>query len=182
MICRIRASRRRRRVAGAILDRVQLRDPRPDYSPPPPATSRWRVSPALPALKLAGAALVAVLGVAFNDDRLTLWVAAAAAALLSTWAARDLIAPVRVAADLDGVTVVAGFLGHRRLAWDKVEGVRVDTRPRLGIRTETLEIDTGEALFLFGASDLGAPPTEVATALEALRAAGRSGGPGPSGR
>ncbi|HEY3008038.1 MAG TPA: PH domain-containing protein [Micromonosporaceae bacterium] len=163
------------------MDRVQLRDPRPDRSPPPPAERRWRVSPALPALKLGGAALVAVLGVAFNDDRLTLWVAAAAAALLTTWATRDLVAPVRVAADTNGVTVVAGFVGHRRLAWDQIESVRVDTRPRLGVRTETLEIDSGEALFLFGASDLGAPPSEVATALEALRSAGPADGPGASG-
>jgi hypothetical protein len=159
---------------------VSVRDPRPDSSPSsPPAARRWRVSPALPALKLAGAALLAVLGVAWGDDRLALWAAAAAAALLTTWAARDLLAPVRVAADTAGVSVVAGFVARRRLAWDQIESVRVDVRPRLGIRTETLEIDTGETLHLFSAYDLGAPPTEVAAALEALRSAGPPDRAGP---
>jgi hypothetical protein len=155
------------------MDGVSVRDPRPDAPPPsPPGARQWRVSAALPALKLAGAAPIAVLGVVFGGDPLALWVAAAGAALLTTWALRDLVAPVRVAADDAGVTVVSGFATHRRLAWDRVEAVRVDTRPRLGIRTETLEIDTGETLYLYGASDLGAPPAEVATALEALRRRG----------
>jgi Bacterial PH domain len=151
---------------------VSIRDPRPDPGPDqPPVARRWRVSPALPALKLAGAALIAVLGVALNDERPARWLAAAVAAALTAWALRDLIAPVRVAADTDGVTVVAGFAARRRLSWDQIEAVRVDTRPRLGVRTETLEIDTGETLFVFGAYDLGAPPSDVAAVLETLRSA-----------
>ncbi|HEU4421584.1 MAG TPA: PH domain-containing protein [Pilimelia sp.] len=136
-----------------------------------PAGGRWRVTPALPALKLAGAAAFALLAVAFGSDPVRLAVAGAAALVLVGWAIRDLVAPVRLAADRDGLTMVVGFAGRRNLPWSQVERVRVDTRPRFGLRTETLEIDTGETLHLFSSYDLGAPPREVADRLAALRAA-----------
>jgi hypothetical protein len=78
---------------------------------------------------------------------------------------------VRIAADAAGITVVAGYAGRRELPWRRIERIRVDNRPRFGLRTETLEIDAGETLHLFGAYELGAPPAEVAARLEALRAA-----------
>ena len=65
---------------------------------------------------------------------------------LAGWALRDLIAPVRLAADADGVTVVTGFARRRRhLPWAQIERVRVDRRDRLGLRSEMLEIDAGDA-------------------------------------
>jgi hypothetical protein len=130
----------------------------------------WRVPWKVPAAKLGAAAAVLAIGLLFADgDVVRLVLAAALAAGLTIWAARDLLAPVRLAADPAGVTLVAGFAGHRRLAWSQIERVRVDTRGRLGIRTETLEIDAGESLHLFSEYDLGAPPAEVASALELLR-------------
>lgn len=139
--------------------------------PPPPATGplRWRVTPALPWTKLAGAAALALLGLALGDDPVRLALAGCAALALGVWAARDLITPVRVAADTAGVTMLHGYAGTRHVPWERVERVRVDTRPRLGLRTETLEIDTGDALHLFSAYDLGAPPADVAERLDALR-------------
>jgi hypothetical protein len=135
---------------------------------------RWRANPALPGLKFAGAAAFALLGVLFGDELLRLVPALAAALALVVWAIRDLVAPVRVAADAAGVTVISGYAGSRLLRWPDIERIRVDVRPRLGLRTETLEIDAGESLHLFGPYDLGAPPADVASHLQRLRAA--SGG------
>jgi hypothetical protein len=130
----------------------------------------WRVPRKVPAVKLATVAVLLALGILFADgDEVRLVLAAVVAAALALWAARDLIAPVRLAADPSGVTLVAGFAGHRHLAWSQIERVQVDTRPRLGIRTETLEIDAGDSLHLFSEYDLGAPPAEVAAALAPLR-------------
>ncbi|MDQ7911466.1 PH domain-containing protein [Phytohabitans sp. ZYX-F-186] len=129
----------------------------------------WRVPRKVPAVKLAAAAALFAVGLLFADgDAVRLVLAAAVAAALALWAARDLLAPVRLAADPTGVTLVAGFAGRRHLAWSQIERVRVETRPRLGIRTETLEIDAGDSLHLFSEYDLGAPPAEVAAALKPL--------------
>jgi hypothetical protein len=134
----------------------------------------WRIKPVLPVTKGLGAAAVLVLVFAFGREDPVQWVMAAAVAIgLGGWALRDLVAPVRLAADSDGVTVVAGFARRRRLAWDEIERVRVDRRERLGISTELLEVDTDEALYLFSMHDLGADPREVFEVLQDLRA--RSG-------
>ncbi|NMO54504.1 PH domain-containing protein [Actinoplanes sp. TBRC 11911] len=132
---------------------------------------QWRIRPALPVGKLVGAVAVLALAVAFAGDDPVRWViAGAVAVVLAIWAARDLIAPVRLAADTDGVTVLTGFLGRRRLTWSEIERVRVDRRSHRGLRSEILELDAGEALYLFTANDLGgAPPEDVAATLADLR-------------
>ncbi|GAB1688521.1 PH domain-containing protein [Krasilnikovia sp. M28-CT-15] len=138
---------------------------------------RWHVKPVLPVTKLLGAIAVCVLVLAFGRDDPVQWVlAGVTAAGLCGWALSDLIAPVRLAADPDGITVVTGFARRRRLEWAAIERVRVDRRQRLGLRSELLEVDAGEALYLFSEHQLGAPPDEVAQALAAWRtgAAGQS--------
>ncbi|MEO3770721.1 PH domain-containing protein [Micromonospora sp. B9E7] len=131
---------------------------------------QWRVPAGLPAAKLAGAVLLIALGLLFADgDSVRLVLAALAAAALAGWAARDLIAPVRLAVDPAGLTVIRGFAGRRRLPWPEIEAITVDRRPRLGLTSEVLEIDTGESLHLFGRYDLGTTPEEVATELRAAR-------------
>ncbi|HWG99775.1 MAG TPA: PH domain-containing protein [Pilimelia sp.] len=137
-----------------------------------PDTASWRVRPALPRLKLIGAGALAALAALVAEDAVAIVAALAAMLALVGWAVRDLLRPVRLAADRQGVTVASGLRGARRLAWSEVERVRVDDRPRLGLRTRTLEIDTGEALYLFGPHDLGAPPEEVAARLATLRGGG----------
>jgi hypothetical protein len=130
----------------------------------------WRINPVLPAAKLIGAAALTSLAWAFGDGNPVRWVLAGVVVLgLVGWAVRDLVAPVRLAADPNGVTVIAGFARRRHLAWSQIERVRVDRRARRGLHTELLEIDTGESLHLFGLHDLGVPPEEVADALTALR-------------
>ncbi|XVU25378.1 PH domain-containing protein [Actinoplanes sp. CA-054009] len=131
---------------------------------------QWRVKPVLPVSKLMGAVAVAVLALAFAGGDPVRWVlAAVVGAALALWALRDLIAPVRLAADPSGVTVVAGFARRRRLLWDQIERVRVDRRTHRGLRSEMLELDAGDAIYLFSTHDLGTEPEEVATALADLR-------------
>ncbi|MET0495271.1 MAG: PH domain-containing protein [Actinoplanes sp.] len=132
---------------------------------------QWRVKPVLPVTKLLGAVALVVLVVAFGGNDPVQWfLAIAGAAGLTIWAARDLIAPVRLSADTSGVTMVQGFAGRRHVAWPQVERVRVYRRERAGLRSELLEIDAGETLHLFSIHELGTDPEEVTEALQALRA------------
>jgi Bacterial PH domain len=131
----------------------------------------WRVKPVLPVTKLLGAVAVVVLVVAFGRlDPVQWFLAVVVAAGLTGWALRDLIRPVRLTADTEGLTVVAGLLTRRHVPWTQIERVRVDRRARFGLRNELLEVDAGEALYLFSAPELGAEPQDVADALAALRA------------
>lgn len=130
---------------------------------------QWRVTPAQPILKLVAAAVFALIALIFSADPIALIGAGAVTLGLAAWAARDLIAPVRLAAGPDGVTLTTGFAGRRTLAWPQIDLIRVDRRPRLGLRTETLEIDTGDTVHLLSRLDLGADPAEVAQTLNTLR-------------
>lgn len=126
----------------------------------------------LPAAKLAGALVLVALGLLLaGSDRVQLALAGLAAAALAGWAVRDLVAPVRLAVDAEGITVIRGFAGRRRLPWPAVEAIRVERRTRRGLTAETLEVDAGESLHLFGRYDLDAPPEEIAEALRAAQAA-----------
>jgi hypothetical protein len=151
--------------------RVELRDGSvPD--PAPAATVSWRVSPGLVALKAAGCVILILVAVFFwltALDPLGVLVAGAAAVGVGLFAVRDLIAPMRVRADAEGVTVVVGFARYVRLPWSRIERVRVDERSRYGIRSAHLEIDAGESIHLFSAAELSTPVEDVADALAALR-------------
>jgi len=130
----------------------------------------WRIKPVVPVTKGLGAVAVVVLVFAFGRDDAVQWVLAGAVALgLAVWALRDVVAPIRLAADTTGVTVVAGFRRRRWLPWPEVERVRLDRRVRLGLTAELLEIDADDALFLFSMHDLGADPQDVLAELEELR-------------
>jgi hypothetical protein len=132
---------------------------------------QWRVRPVLPVTKLMGAVAVVVLAAAFAEHDPIRWAIALVVALaLAIWALRDLLAPVRLAADTSGVTVIAGCARRRHLPWSVVERVRVERRTHRGLRSETLELDTGDAIYLFSANDLGAPPEDVVATLADLRA------------
>lgn len=136
---------------------------------------QWRIKPVLPVTKLMGAVAVVVLAVAFAGRDPVRWVLAAVVGVaLVVWALRDLVAPVRLAADADGVTVISGFAGRRHLPWQHIERVRVDRRTHRGLRSEMLELDAGDALYLFSAHELGALPEDVAATLSDLRTPGIS--------
>ncbi|MFV2018542.1 PH domain-containing protein [Micromonospora sp. LOL_023] len=123
----------------------------------------------LPVAKIIGAATVLAAGLLLADgDQVRLALAVLAAASMTGWALRDLLVPVRITAGPDGITVVAGFAGRRRLGWGQIEAITVDRRGHRGVRTELLEIDAGESLHLLGRGELGTDPAEVAAALRAL--------------
>jgi hypothetical protein len=134
----------------------------------PGATAAWSVPAKIPAIEAAGAALF-LLALTVTNDPLERTLAAVAAVLLGLFAVRDRIARVRLAADGDGLTVVSGYAGSRRLPWGAVERIRVTERQRLGMRSRLLEVDAGESLHLFSTRDLGTDPEHVAAVLAELR-------------
>jgi hypothetical protein len=134
-----------------------------------PEPAKWRVPPALPVTKFAVALLLAVVAVLPGAERERLLLAGAAALALGVWGLRDVVAPVRLAADAEGVTVVTGFARRRGLPWGEIERIGVGEHRSLGLRSEVLEIDTGESLHLFSRYDLGTPCDEVEETLRALR-------------
>nr|BFE28327.1 hypothetical protein GCM10010200_005780 [Actinomadura rugatobispora] len=121
-------------------------------------------------LKAGAAVAFALLAVLSLDDRPFLLLAGIAAAGLGALALRDVLAPVRVAADAGGVTVVTGYAGRRRVPWSSVTALRVDERQRLLLHTRLLEIETADDLHLFSAFDLGEDVRDAAAELERLRA------------
>ncbi|MBB6348539.1 PH domain-containing protein [Nonomuraea muscovyensis] len=127
----------------------------------------WRVRRELAVFKILGALACAGLAVHWfaGGDVRGVILAVPAAVLVGAMGLRDLIVPVRLAADESGITVVHGYAGRRHVPWEQIEDVKVDVRRRWGLRSEMLEIDTGDNLHVFSAHDLGASPTEVAAAL-----------------
>jgi hypothetical protein len=93
-----------------------------------------------------------------------------AAVGVAIYAVRDLVARDRLVVDHDGITTVRGYAGHRRLTWQEIEQLRIDERLRLGIRTQLLEIDAGEEIYLLSRYDLGAEPREAYDLVQALMA------------
>ena len=136
----------------------------------------WSVPAWLPALKAAAALVLGVLGALFGDGPAGYLLTGLAAAGLAVAAGRDLVARRRLAADPEGLTVLVGFAGYRRVPWSEVERIRVDVRRHLGLSTELLEVDAGEQLYLFARRELGAPCDEVAARLTELLAGARSQG------
>jgi hypothetical protein len=145
-------------------------EPRSQEAPAAPVDSvSYRVDSRLTALRVGGFVIFALAALAFHDDRSKLAFTAVAALVAAGYAVRDIIAPVRLAADREAVTVVHGYAGHRRLEWDEIERLRVDQRRRLGTRSVALEIDTGDHIYLLSSYDLGTDPADAVAALESLR-------------
>lgn len=138
-------------------------------SAPLPTSRTWRVSAGFAALKCCATVALVIAAVVLSGDRRMLTAALVGAVVLGGYALRDVVAPVRLAADPDGVTVISGFLGRQRLAWAQIERMRVDTRSRGGLRSELLEIDIGDNLFLLSRFDLNAHPADVADELLRIR-------------
>ncbi|MCK2216642.1 PH domain-containing protein [Actinomadura sp. ATCC 31491] len=127
----------------------------------------WKVRRELAVFKILGAAACAGLAVYWwlSGDVRGVILAVPAAVLVGGMGLRDVLVPVRLAADERGITVVHGFAGHRHVPWEDIRDVKVDVRRRWGLRSEMLEIDTGDNLHLFSPHELGASPTEVAAEL-----------------
>ncbi|WP_228647103.1 PH domain-containing protein [Microtetraspora sp. AC03309] len=131
------------------------------------ARREWRVPRQMMVVKAVAAAVCVVL--ALIGDSYQTFLAGVAAAGFAALVLRDLLAPVRLAVDEGGVTVVSGFAGSERYSWNDVDRIRVDTRHRYGVTTRLLEIETGDQVHLFSRHDLGTPVIEVAEAVMRLR-------------
>ena len=118
--------------------------------------------------KFAVAGLLALIALTAGRG-FSLWVGLIAAVLVAGYGLRDVVGRERLRADASGMRIGTGFAGHRDLPWSQVERVRIDQRLRLGVRTDMLEVDAGESLFLFSRYDLGADPQDALEALEAVR-------------
>ncbi|WP_327580794.1 PH domain-containing protein [Nonomuraea sp. NBC_00507] len=127
----------------------------------------WRVRRELAVFKILGGLVCAGLAVYWwlAGDVRGVILAVPAAVLVGAMGLRDLIVPVRLAADESGITVVHGFAGKRHVPWEAIWDIKVDVRRRWGLRSGMLEIDTGDHLHVFSPHELGASPTEVAAAL-----------------
>jgi alpha-beta hydrolase superfamily lysophospholipase len=154
---------------------MELRRDHPESPPPvdPQDASigefRWRVSSTLIWVKIAALGAFALAAFVFADDTRTLVAIGAGAVIVLLYVLRDLLAPVRLEADADGLTVISGYFGHRRLAWAQIERIRVDQRNRMGLRSELLEIDAEDSLYLLSTYDLNAECDRVAAILRQLR-------------
>jgi hypothetical protein len=133
------------------------------------SNAEWKVPRRVTVVKAAGAAVFFGVAVVYAGDPGRWTLAMVACALLGAFAVRDLLVPVRLAADAEGVTVVHGFARRRRIPWGDIERVRIDVRRRLGRPDAVLEIDTGDGLYLFGPGELGADLEDVAARLAAIR-------------
>ncbi len=153
--------------------------PRPAAPGPPadPSLARpagpvsYRVDNRLTLLKIGLGVVALAVALLSRGDPIQTGFAVLAVVVLGGYAARDVIAPNRLSADREGVTLVAGFASRRRLAWPEIETVRIDAHQRVGLRAEYLEIDTGDNLYLFSTYDLGVRCHEALDALTALRQA-----------
>src|SRR5215469_5309222 len=159
--------------AVEIRDPAMPEEPQPRSAAVPPETSvdsvRYRVDSRFTALKVAGFVIFVLAALALHADRPSLAITGVAALVIGVYALRDILVPYRLSADLDGVSVISGYAGTRRLEWPEIEQLKLDERRRLGTRSASLEIDTGDHLYLLSAYDLGTDPAEAVEALNRLR-------------
>jgi hypothetical protein len=140
--------------------------------PPGMAALEWRVDKRLTWTKLVVAVVFLAGPWLVSASAPSRFIGLVAGGGLAVWGLRDVMAPVRLRADSAGVTVVSGYAGHRQLAWKDLERVRLDSRTRLGLRTELLEIDAGESLHFFSRYDLGESPVEALERIREIRGLG----------
>ncbi|MFG1927496.1 PH domain-containing protein [Cryptosporangium sp. NPDC048952] len=130
---------------------------------------QWRVPVAVPSAKLVVSAVLVVATVTIARDLVGAVLGLLVAGAMALSGLRDLLVPVRLAADDEGVTVRSGLRGRHRYPWSVIERIRVDERRRLLGRSTMLEIDVDDDLYFLSRYELGAHPVEVAEELTTLR-------------
>lgn len=140
-------------------------DPEAPLPAGPVASAQWRVDRSMVVLKFVGAIAFAIIPQILGLNSASRLFGLGMCLVLAIYAFRDVAAPIRLSADAEGLTVIHGYAGHRRLAWSQIDRIRVDSRRR----AEFLEVDSGETLHLFSRYDLSMPPTEALATLEKIR-------------
>jgi hypothetical protein len=113
-------------------------------------------------------ALIAIVAAVLASDPAGRLLLAGAALVLLAYTATDLIYWPRLTVSADGLLVRTPAT-RGLIPWSEVEAVRADSRQRAGLRTVTLEIDTGDRLVVFSRRALGADPADVAGLISAFR-------------
>jgi hypothetical protein len=133
----------------------------------------WRMRPALVAALFAGAVVAAALALSLDGPGRLLLGCAGVAAVVE--ALRGLRPTLTAGADGIVLTTLRGPVRH---PWRDVARVGTMAPPSSGRRlrrsANALEIDLGERLLVVGGYRLGANVTDVAAALELMRATSRS--------
>lgn len=146
------------------------RDTATDVEVGPLTEASWHVERRATILKFVGAVLFSLVPFVLRGGGTSHVLGLAVAVGLVIYGLRDVVAPIRLAADAEGVTVISGYAGHRRLTWAEIDRVRLDSRNRYGGRSEFLEVDAGSSLHLFSRYDLGVPPSDALHLLERVQA------------
>jgi hypothetical protein len=129
-------------------------------------SASWAPRPALIVVGWVGVVLALAGVVGYHDRRGQLLFGIAALVLAAAATHGTLLRP-RLTADRDGLRI-RRIGGQIRLAWPATR-TRLRTARRLGRDTATLEIESGEQLFVFGWLELGTDPREVLDVLSCLR-------------
>jgi len=131
------------------------------------AAVSWRAERRATVLKFV-AAVAFLLIPPFATANHPAWVLGLIAAIgLAAFGLRDVVAPVRLEADHDGLTVATGYAGHRRFSWSQIDRVRLDRRRRFG--AALLEVDAGTSLYFFSRYDLGVDPADALETIDQIR-------------
>jgi hypothetical protein len=132
------------------------------------AEMTWAVPTKYVVAEAVGAAAF-LLAALLASGRIATVVGLGCGALLGVIALRDALLRPRLAAGPDGLRIVTGPAGRQALGWDRVERVTAGVQLRHGLRSALLEIDTADRLYVLSTRELGADPTDVAQAVNALR-------------
>jgi hypothetical protein len=132
-----------------------------------PVSVRFVPDVRITALAAVGSLVALVLAVEAAPTGRVLF--AIAAVVLGCYAVGDLAFRPRLEADPEGLRVRSP-LARLTLPWSAVEAVRADERTRHGLRTVTLEIDSGDTVVVLSRRALGADPVAVARTLQAMAA------------
>jgi hypothetical protein len=136
-------------------------------SPPPaPDAPHWAPASALIALCWFATAS-ALAAVFFSTDPRGRVLFGVATLLLAATSAYGTVLRPRLAADDRGIHIRTAH-GRVHLAWTETR-TRLRTTRRLGRDAETLKIEAGDQLFIFGRLELGTDPRDVLDVLRALR-------------
>lgn len=130
-------------------------NPRAQFSPDPRLTA------------LTGCGAVLAAGISFATDAAGRLLFLAAALVLLGYTVTDLVFRPRLLVDATGIRVRSP-LARADLPWQHIERVRADERQRYGVRSVTLEIDSGDHLIVLSRRALGAPPDAVADLVRAF--------------
>ena len=126
----------------------------------------WAPRPALVVVGWLGAAAAAIAAVV-SADRVGAVLFGVAAVVLVAAALHGLLIRPRLTADTSGLRV-RSLSGTLELSWPDTLTLLRSTK-RLGREARTLEISSGDHLFVFGWIELGADPADVLAELNRLR-------------